>query len=118
MPCTLSTLYVIQCETPRTYYVGSTANFPQRFQQHLDGYGSKWTSRHGCKKLVCKFPVPTVESQARENDVWMMYAHIYGPERVRGGDVTVVQRNNDDSIPDYLLPECFGGERIVDWGFP
>ena len=46
--------------------------------------------------------------------VWMHYARIYGPERVRGGDVTIVQ--HDDSIPDWCLPEEFGGNRRVNWG--
>ena len=53
-----------------------------------------------------------------ENDMWMYYArHVCGPERVRGGDVTIVQRHNNDSIPTWLLPEEFGGTRRVDWGF-
>ena len=45
----------------------------------------------------------------------MHYARIYGPERVRGGDVTICQRGND-GIPDWCLPQEFGGKRLVDWG--
>ena len=49
--------------------------------------------------------------------MWMYYArHVCGPERVRGGDVTIVQRHNNDSIPTWLLPEEFGGTRRVNWG--
>ena len=39
-----------------------------------------------------------------------------GPSGSAGGDVTIVQRYGNDSIPDYLLPEEFGGTRIVNWG--
>ena len=41
---------------------------------------------------------------------------VYGPTNVRGGDVTIVHRH-DDEIPDWLMPEEFGGTRRVDWGF-
>ena len=44
----------------------------------------------------------------------MHYARIYGHERVRGGDVTYVGK--DDSIPDRWVPEEFGGTRTVQWG--
>ena len=46
-----------------------------------------------------------------ENEVWMHYARIYGPENVRGGDVTIM-----GPIPPRLLPQEFGGDRRVDWG--
>lgn len=111
------TLYVIQCETPRHWYVGTTLrNDPHvRFAEHFAGYGSKWTARHGCKRIALSFRIPIDGASRVENDVWMHYARIYGPERVRGGDVTIVQRHTD-SIPDWLLPEEFGGARVVDWG--
>ena len=43
--------------------------------------------------------------------VWMHYARIYGPENVRGGDVTIM-----GPIPPRLLPQEFGGDRRVNWG--
>ena len=45
----------------------------------------------------------------------MYYARIYGPERVRGGDVTLVDRYSDE-LPDWVKPQEFGGTRIVNWG--
>jgi len=59
--------------------------------------------------------VPLGKASSLENDVWMHFARRYGPENVRGGDVTIVQRDTDE-IPNWLLPEEFGGDRIVDWG--
>ena len=45
----------------------------------------------------------------------MHYARIYGPERVRGGDVTFVHATTDE-LPDWVLPQEFGGSRVVSWG--
>ena len=82
-PCTL---YVVQCNTPRTWYVGTTLRERhKRFDEHFAGVGCKWTRRHGCKRIVLHFPVSCAEASRAENDVWMHYARIYGPERVRGG---------------------------------
>ena len=112
-PCTL---YVVQCNTPRTWYVGTTLRQKhKRFDEHFAGYGCKWTKRHGCRRIALSFSVPVHRASRLENDVWLHYARIYGPERVRGGDVTIVRRY-DDSIPNWLLPEEFGGDRLVDWG--
>lgn len=113
-PCTL---YVVQCETPRTWYVGTTLRRKyKRFAEHFEGRGCKWTQRHGCKRVALSFPVPRGEASRLENEVWMHYARIYGPERVRGGNVTIVQRHGNDEIPAWLLPEEFGGKRVVHWG--
>jgi predicted GIY-YIG superfamily endonuclease len=114
-PCTL---YVVQCVTPNTWYVGTTIRQKhKRFQEHFDGVACKWTMRHGCKRIALSFSVPLNKASEMENDMWMYYArHVCGPERVRGGDVTIVQRHNNDSIPTWLLPEEFGGTRRVDWG--
>ena len=54
-PCTL---YVVQCNTPRTWYVGTTLRARhKRFAEHFAGVGCKWTRRHGCKRIVLHFPV-------------------------------------------------------------
>lgn len=112
-PCTL---YVIQCKTPRHFYVGTTYRHKKkRFAEHFAGWGCKWTRKHGCKRVIVSFSVPLGKASRYENDVWMHYARIYGPENVRGGDVTIVDRGTD-AIPDWCLPKEFGGDRLVDWG--
>jgi predicted GIY-YIG superfamily endonuclease len=113
----ICTLYVVQCKTNKHWYVGTTIrNKHTRFQEHFDGVGCKWTRRHGCKRIAYSFPVPLHQASRMENNVWMYFArHVCGPERVRGGDVTICQRGSD-SIPDWCLPEEFGGTRRVDWG--
>jgi predicted GIY-YIG superfamily endonuclease len=110
------TLYVMKCKTPKTYYVGTTyRQKKKRYAEHFAGWGCKWTMRHGCSHVVANWSVPYGENASQvENEVWMHYARVYGPERVRGGDVTFV--GPDDSLPDWILPTEFGGNRNVDWG--
>ena len=106
------TLYVIRCVTPNHFYVGTTLrDYNIRYQEHKDGYGSRWTARPGCRNTVTRFTVECCRSAQKENEVWMFYARRYGPENVRGGDVTIL-----GPITPSLLPEEFGGTRRVDWG--
>ena len=108
-PCTL---YVIRCKTPRHFYIGTTLRRARvRYQEHKDGYGSRWTARHGYRRLDRSFTVPRSRASQIENEVWMHYARIYGPENGRGGDVTIL-----GPIPGWALPQEFGGDRRVDWG--
>ena len=108
-PCTL---YVIRCKTPRHFYVGTTLRRARvRYQEHKDGYGSRWTARHGYRRIDRSFTVPRSRASQIENEGWMHYARIYGPENVRGGDVTIL-----GPIPGWALPQEFGGDRRVDWG--
>ncbi len=114
-PCTL---YIIECRTPRHWYVGTTYREARhRFAEHRAGYGCKWTRKHGFKKVSKAFRVPLHGASALENDVWMHLARQYGPNNVRGGDVTIVHEHTDE-IPDWCLPREFGGSRVVDWGLP
>jgi len=75
-----------------------------------------WTQKHGFRRLMYSCVVPVGRCHEFEADLWMNLARQYGPHNVRGGEVTIVERHTD-TIPDWLLPEEFGGERIVDWGW-
>ena len=112
-PCTL---YVVECETPNTFYVGTTYRFKQsRYAEHFGGWGCKWTIKHGCRRIVEEWIVGRGEASQLENEKWMELARIHGPCRVRGGDVTYVHKNTD-ALPAWLLPQEFGGNRFVQWG--
>ena len=107
-----NSLYVLRLKDD-CWYCGTTAcEGHYRVQQHRDGYGSLWTKRHPMIRVeyMWRLPLGSVASR-QENMVWFWLAQRYGPHRVRGGDVTI----NTETIPDYLLPEEFGGTRIVDW---
>jgi len=44
-------VYIIECKDG-TYYTGMTWNAGLRWTQHLSGLGSKYTAKHGVKKLA------------------------------------------------------------------
>ncbi len=44
-------VYIIECKDG-TYYTGRTWNIQLRYDQHLSGKGSKYTAKHGVKKLA------------------------------------------------------------------
>ena len=44
-------VYIIEC-LDNTYYTGKTWNVDIRHNQHAAGVGSKYTAKHGFKKLV------------------------------------------------------------------
>ena len=44
-------VYIIEC-LDGTYYTGLTWNVANRIEQHISGLGSKYTAKHGFKKLV------------------------------------------------------------------
>ena len=44
-------VYIIQCKDD-SYYTGMSWCAADRWEQHLSGLGSKYTAKHGVKKLV------------------------------------------------------------------
>ncbi|MBI4058561.1 GIY-YIG nuclease family protein [Candidatus Gottesmanbacteria bacterium] len=44
-------VYVIEC-LDKTYYTGLTWKAEIRYEQHLSGFGGKYTARHGVKRLA------------------------------------------------------------------
>jgi len=44
-------VYIIECLN-NTYYTGITWNPNIRYEQHLSKFGSKYTAKHGIKKLA------------------------------------------------------------------
>jgi len=44
-------VYIVEC-LDNTYYTGMTWNSDIRSDQHLTGKGSKYTAKHGFKKIV------------------------------------------------------------------
>ena len=111
------TLYSFRCKTPNRFYVGTTVRpLFVRLNEHRQHIGCKWTQKHGFRRLMYSCAVSVGRCHELEADLWMNLARQYGPHNVRGGEVTIVERHTD-TIPDWLLPEEFGGERIVDWGW-
>jgi putative endonuclease len=62
-------VYIIEC-CDGTYYTGMTWNIPNRFDQHASGLGSKYTEKHGVKKLVYHEEFDNLESaRIREKQI-------------------------------------------------
>ena len=93
---TYERVYVIECRTrSRTgpyLYVGTTLRIMEdRLTEHQDGWGSRWTTRHGCKRLVCAHLVPTGTSGTMENELTRYLMAEFGWGNVRGGDYVFVE---------------------------
>ena len=104
-------LYVLKL-IKNKWYVGTCANFQDRLADHRNRRSCKWTTRYPMVHVAAKFHLPMLDCTRVENEVYMWAARRYGHENVRGGDVVCLQ----EPVPAYLLPEEFGGNRIVSWG--
>ena len=92
-PCTL---YIIACDTPRHFYIGTTLRLKEkRFLEHFSKEGCAWTVRHGCKKVLKSFPVPKNRASALENEMLCFFCQKYGWQGVRGGDFTYSKLDKD-----------------------
>lgn len=62
-------VYIIQCNDG-LYYTGMTYNLEKRLEQHLSGFGSKFTSKHGfmALKYFEEF-INIEEARRRENQL-------------------------------------------------
>ena len=96
---TYERVYVIECYNGK-WYVGSTLReMHVRLQEHLDKRGSRWTTRHGVKRLVCCRLVPEGTSNRIENEMTRYLMRKYGWGRVRGGKWVFVKCRNRQWLP-------------------
>ena len=87
-------VYVAECETPGYFYVGSTVRLPhEREQEHREGWGSHWTSRHGFKRMIVMEMVPGPACDTLEDDLTVWLQCRYGWRFVRGGKRTATQEH-------------------------
>ena len=82
-------VYVCSLQTPNHFYVGTTLRVPwYRNQEHAAGHGSKFTAKHGFKKMLIMELVPTGTSGTLEDELTIELMCRYGWGAVRGGDRT------------------------------
>jgi putative endonuclease len=48
----LSYVYILANEYRSTFYIGVTSNLNERITQHINGIGSKFTSKYNVKDLI------------------------------------------------------------------
>lgn len=95
-------LYVLKLEKSK-WYVGKTTDVMQRYQQHVDGKGSAWTTKYPPVSLV---ESKSISSHHDENNTTKDYMKKYGVENVRGGSYTQIKL--DDSVVSVLNAEFLG----------
>lgn len=99
-------VYVIQCKKPGYFYVGSTSRLPYlRVAEHREGWGAKWTTKHGFKRLVLMLIVPQSLCTKLEDDLTVWLQCRYGWRFVRGGNRTATC---EKKMQRWLHP-CFEG---------
>lgn len=81
-------LYVLLLEDDH-YYVGVTSQLPEnRFQQHLDGKGSKWTRKHkpiSISEVKYLGFITYTQAENKENIETIARMRDIGIDKVRGG---------------------------------
>ena len=82
-------VYVVQCKTPGYFYVGSTSRLPYvREAEHREGWGCKWTIKHGFERMVLMMVVPQHLCARLEDELTVWLQCRYGYRFVRGGNRT------------------------------
>ena len=76
-----TSIYVLRLEGGR-YYIGKSDNVMKRYEEHLNGAGSAWTTRYPPVTLV-----KTINSVSafEEDKTVKEYMAVYGIDMVRGG---------------------------------
>ena len=98
--CTYERVYVVECQTPNYFYVGTTLReMFKRQHEHEAGHGAKWTIKHGFKRLLFNRLVPEGTSGTLEDDLTKYLMSVYGWGRVRGGNYVFVHCRNKNWLP-------------------
>ena len=96
-------VYVCELETPNHFYVGTTLREPHhRQREHAEGWGAKFTSRHGFKRMLFAQLVEPGTSARLEDDLTVALMCRYGWGACRGGARTAQK----ESVLRQYLPEC------------
>jgi predicted GIY-YIG superfamily endonuclease len=106
-------LYVLRLKPGCYYYIGTTTRtFKERLQEHLDGYGSKWSTKHGVHSVVSVTEIPIAGASQVEDETTIEYMRRYGCQNVRGGKY--VRVIDDDAT--WWLPVEFQPGQINAYG--
>lgn len=97
------TIYILKLEEGK-YYIGKTNSLADRYAQHCEGIGSKWTTKY---KPICI--LDTHPGDGYDEDMYTKrFMGLYGIENVRGGSYCMVEL--DKSIIYHLEREIRSAE--------
>ena len=101
--CPYPRVYVCELETPNHFYVGTTLREAHhREREHAEGWGAKFTSKHGFKRMLFAQLVEPGTSARLEDDLTLALMYRYGWGACRGGDRTAQK----ESVLRQYLPPC------------
>ena len=101
--CPYPRVYVCELETPNHFYVGTTLREAHhREREHAEGWGAKFTSKHGFKRMLFAQRVKPGTSARLEDDLTLALMYRYGWGACRGGDRTAQK----ESVLRQYLPPC------------
>ena len=80
-------IYVLRLEGNR-YYVGKSHNVTNRYQEHLNGFGSAWTRKY--RPISLEKTITNVSS-FEEDKITKEYMSKYGIDKVRGGSYVEIE---------------------------
>ena len=96
-------IYVCELNSPDHFYVGTTLRLPyEREREHREGWGSKFTKKHGFKEMLFHKLLREGTSSTLEQDLTIALMCRYGCGQCRGGDLTA---QSEAALRRYL-PAC------------
>ena len=99
-------VYIVECQTPGYFYVGSTSRVPYlREDEHRNGHGSHWTSKHGFKRMLFMKVVPQEICQQLEDDLTVWLQATLGYRFVRGGNRVAT---SEKTLQKWMHPSLAG----------
>ena len=101
--CKYPRVYVCELETPNHFYIGTTLREAHhREREHSEGWGSKFTSKHGFKRMLFAQLVAPGTASRLEDDLTIALMCRYGWGACRGGDRTAQKEH----VLRRFLPDC------------
>ena len=96
-------IYVCELQTPNHFYVGTTQREPwHREHEHAEGWGAKFTTKHGFKSMLFAKLVQPGTASRLEDDLTLALMCRYGWGACRGGDRTAQK----EAVLRRYLPPC------------
>ena len=84
-------IYILELENNK-YYIGKTSRIDKRFNEHLNGKGSRFTKIH---KPIKIYKVYKELSEFDEDNYTKKYMKLFGIDNVRGGSYSNINLNDN-----------------------